>query len=277
MKAEGALRTKLVYVLTSDGSDEVSTTLLMSLYSLRRFYQDMTAEVVMDSDTHSALSAAHSPILQMARCNVADIPAEYDTMQRSRYLKTRLRRIVKGDFLYIDSDTIICGTLEAIDTLNCELAMVADQNLSVPQRDPGQLELNRQAGFDATGQPYYNGGVIMAKDTPAVGQFFDLWFELWQQSLRNGVSKDQPALCEANKRLGHPIRELDGAWNYQLLNHYLQLLPRARVMHYWNIYEWKRLFVARTCRKQHIDALTALWLRCPRMSALLLYLKRLIR
>ena len=277
MKKNVTMNTKLVYVLTSNGHDEISAMLLMSLYSLRRYNQEMVAEVVMDTDTCQALTANNSAILQMAACNVVNVPAEYNVMQRSRYLKTNLRRIITGDFMYIDSDTIICDALEDLDHLSAELAMVPDQNNDAPQYDEGQLELNRQAGFDAAGQPYYNGGVILAKDTPLVHEFFDLWFDLWKQSLKRGVSKDQPALCEANKRLGHPIQVLNGVWNFQLLNRYLHFLPIAHIMHYWNIYEWKRLFVAQTAKTQRIDLLTALWLRCPRLSAFLLYVKRLVR
>ena len=277
MTSETILRTKLVYVLTSNGRDEVSAMLIMSLYSLRLYYKEDIVVIVMDRDTFNSLNDAHSVILEMAKAKVVDIPEEYNTMQRSRYLKTNLRRIIKGDFLYVDSDTVICGPLQGLDNLPYDLGMIADQNNSVPQRDPGQLELNMQAGFDATGQPYYNGGVILVRDTTISHRFFELWFELWLQSVKRGVSKDQPALCEANKRLGHPIQELDGIWNFQLLNHYLHYLPQARIVHYWNIYEWKKIYVARTGKKQHVDVFTALWLHFPRISAFLLYLKRLIR
>ena len=271
------LKTKLVYVLTSNGKDEFSAMLLMSLYSLHLYHKKDVVEIVMDWTTYIGLKEVNSSILEMGEVNVVDIPEGLDVMQRSRYLKTNLRRIVKGDYLYIDSDTIICCPLEDLDDLNYDLGMVADQNNSVPQTDQGQLELNKKAGFDAYGEPYYNGGVSLVRDTPNAYTFFDLWKKMWHVSMANGVSKDQPALCETNKQLGHPITEMDGVWNWQLLNNYLYYLPKAKILHYWNIYEWKKLFVARTNKSQRIDKLTALWLRHPRFAALLLYLKRLVK
>ena len=42
---------------------------------------------------------------------------EINNRERSRSLKTNLRHIVSGDYLFIDTDTIITGDLSFVDNI----------------------------------------------------------------------------------------------------------------------------------------------------------------
>ncbi len=46
---------------------------------------------------------------------IGNVPENYSPKERSRELKTRVREYIKGDFFYIDTDTIICKSLDGID------------------------------------------------------------------------------------------------------------------------------------------------------------------
>lgn len=229
------MKTKIVYILVSRPSDYYYEMLRLSLYSLRKHRPDVIVELVLGSDTHQRLLTEEPSILDVVKPLVVDIPQEYDVMQRSRYLKTRLRSLIDEDFLYLDCDTLVCDTFDEIDDFNADIAMVANGNGKLCSKDYFNSIPCEKAGFrKLKGQPYFNGGVFYAKDTPLAHQFFDKWHKLWMQSLNNGVPQDQPALCQVNMELEHPIHELSGFWNCQIS--YADAFPfisKAKIMHYY--------------------------------------------
>ena len=156
-------------------------------------------------------------------------------MQQSRYLKTQLRQLVKGDFLYLDSDTLVCESLEEIDKTDAEIAMVSNGNGDLLREDSFQSEMSQIAGFGKQcGEPIFNGGVLFCRECVSATKLFESWHRFWLQSVKNGVSKDQPSLCYANSYCGHPIRELSGIWNCQLVSpSHKDYFDRSKVLHYW--------------------------------------------
>ena len=66
---------------------------------------------------------------------VVNVPEHYNKVQTSRYLKTSLRQTVEGDFLFIDSDTIITDSLADADSLTGNVMMVLDYHVSLQQRN----------------------------------------------------------------------------------------------------------------------------------------------
>ena len=195
----------------------------------------------MDRDTYLRLVNKKAAILDDVVPIVIDIPIEYTVMQRSRYLKTSLRSLIDGDFLYLDTDTIICESLDTIDAIEDDIAMVPHRNGCVELSDPYSIKLCKKAGYDKLkGLPYYNGGVAYVKDTLVSYRFFESWHESWKNQALNLCSQDQPALCKANSDLGFPVKELSGNLNCQLMyadSDYL--VGTAKVLHYFS---HKRLF-----------------------------------
>ena len=230
------MRTKIVYVLVSQESDYYYEMLLLSHYSLRLYHPKGDAEVVlvMDTDTHQRLVNKKAPILDDVTPVVVDIPEEYTIMQRSRYLKTSLRSHVKGDFIFIDTDTIICDRLDEIDKMNTDVATVADMNMNLYFVDEKRIKFGRQAGFsELKNQPYYNSGVIYSKATEESKTFYEKWQSCWKKSIRNNILQDQPALCQANMEMGHFVNEISGYWNCQLCYpESRQYYSKAKIFHY---------------------------------------------
>lgn len=231
------MHTKILYTLVSDNNDTYFEQLLVSIYSVRIYHPDAIVEVLTDNQCYSTLTDTRAVIFQYAT-NVKAVtsPNEYGKMQRSRYLKTNLRRLVDGDYLFIDCDTIVCGSLDKIDEFDGDIAMVADINGQLALCDQMVIEKCTKAGFaNVKGKPYFNSGVIYAKDTPAAHQLYSEWYKLWKVSDARGVSYDQPALCQANTNLGYPIKELSGVWNCQFkFNTGYQYLNKALILHYYS-------------------------------------------
>ena len=103
------MKTKIVYVLVSQESDFYYEMLLLSLHSLRLYHsrEDTEVVVVMDQDTHTRLQEMRATLLKEITPLPVDVPSDYSIKQRSRYLKTNLRELLRGDFLYLDTDTVL--------------------------------------------------------------------------------------------------------------------------------------------------------------------------
>ena len=231
------MNTKIVYTLVSDETDFYLEQALMSVYSLRKYHPDSVVELVVDSCTEATLERKRRKIKEYVTTVVSvDVPDQLDKKSRSRFLKTNLRHFVKGDYLFIDCDTVICGKLDKIDAFDGDLAAVSDINGPLPLKDSSVLSRCDKAGFsNLTGQPYFNSGVMLVRDTPLTHQFYERWYANWQLSASKEVTFDQPALCQTNIELGKSMKELPGIWNCQFK--YRQgyaYLKDALIMHYFN-------------------------------------------
>lgn len=230
------MKTKVVYVLVSQESDYYYEMLLLSYYSLRLHHPKDDTEVllVMDTETNRRLIDKKSPIINEVTPIVVDIPGEYTVMQRSRYLKTTLRQRVHGNFLYLDCDTLICEPLNEIDKTTSDIAMVFSNNRGGQRSGHAKHRCEKAGFYKLENQPYYNGGVIYSKSSPTSNQFFELWHQLWNYSLMNGIPQDQPALCQTNMDLKHPIEVLSDIWNCQILYRETDnIFQKAKIIHYY--------------------------------------------
>ena len=229
--------TKIVYILVSDVSDYYLEQALLSVYSLRMYNRDAIIEFVVDKSTGATLDGKRSKIKEYVNeLHIVDTPRGYSSIQKSRYLKTNLRKYIEGNFLFIDCDTIICGSLEDIDKLDAEIGMVADVNGNLLLNDEGVIERCHKAGFPAVqGKPYFNSGVIYSRDTQHTHRLYERWYLLWCMSDAHGVCFDQPALCQANLDCETSIKEISGIWNCQFKYHDgYKLLNDALILHYYS-------------------------------------------
>lgn len=231
------MKTKVVYALVSNETDLFLEQALLSVYSLRLYNPQAVVALVVDQETGKTISDSRAGIKKyVTEIIEVEVPSEFSKVQKSRYLKTNLRKLVEGDFLFIDCDTVICGSLEGIDRINVEIGMVADVNGNLLLEDEGVIERCHNAGFfDMQGKPYFNSGVIYSRDTQQSHSLYERWYELWRQSVAHGINYDQPALCQANVETKTPIKELSGLWNCQFKyqNGY-KLLNGALILHYYS-------------------------------------------
>lgn len=230
------MKTKIVYTLVSSPSDFYLEQALLSVYSVRMYNPHANVILVADHATCQSIVGKRTRIKKYITSIVeVEVPSEYNNVQKSRYLKTNLRKFVQGDYLFIDCDTTICDSLSDIDNNDADIAMVADMNGNLLLEDANTLQKYKDAGFgDATGLPYFNSGVIFARDTEMVHKFYVDWYDNWCKSDCNGVKYDQPALCVTNANHGLVIKELSGTWNCQFKMWGFPYLKKAKIMHYYS-------------------------------------------
>lgn len=230
------MKTQIVYILTCTPEDIYLEQTFLSIYSLRQQERDAHVILLTDNRTVDTLVGKRGKILKIVDEKIV-IPFDesVSNMKRSRWLKTRMRSIIEGDFLYIDGDTIINAPLYEIDNCGLQIGSVEDAHRTLAHHY-GREKLLRQSatlGFAVEQEQYYfNGGVLFVKDSLKTREFFDLWHRNWKRSVEYGINQDMPALIQTNIEMGHLIQRLDGEWNCQVMYGF-NYFTKAKIIHYF--------------------------------------------
>ena len=231
---------KYVYVLTSTEKDLYYEQCLMSVFSLRHYMSEAEIIILTDDRTAATFSGNWSKIKEYASSVVAvDFPSEAGNVERSRVLKTTIPEHVKGDFLFIDCDTIICESLSDIEKLDYPVAAVLDGHVPLSEHKHRDYFLKREKKMGYTGTKnqgfHINSGVILYRDGEKSREFFKKWHELWEYSFRvKHDHHDQGAFNEAFYQCGFGDTQLSGEWNCQISQGGLAFLEHAKIIHYFS-------------------------------------------
>ena len=230
------MKTQIVYVLVSSEKDVFLEELWVSVWSLRQYESDVTVNVVVDESTAKRVRANAELMALITNVVVADVPEKYTPKERSREIKTRIRELIKGDFFYIDTDTVICKPLGEIDNCEYDVAGIPDSNVFLKDNPFGEGMIGSVKGIfgsDVSNCEYLiNGGVIYAKDTEVAHELFKRWNRNWTYScFQKGNSQDQPALWQSDHEMGNVIKLLPDIYNSQVAMS-LQYFADAAIVHF---------------------------------------------
>lgn len=242
------MRTKIVYVVVSTPSDIYLEQAWASVWSLKYYNPDAYVTFVVDEGTFNGIKN------DSKRKGVIDIVDEFvcksfdekiSGKERSRILKTTLRDIVNGDFLFIDTDTLITDSIAEVDSFKFHIGMVYDLHSKLSEY-PFENLLKREQRYLygvklSDGADQFNSGVIYAKDDAIARDFFKKWHDNWEVAKILTDYRDQPSLlktCEENPNIVIP---LSGIYNCQITIT-IAYLHKAKIIHYYNNI-WKRVYI----------------------------------
>ena len=234
------MKTKIVYAVTSDNTDIYLEQTYVSIYSLRKFHPDAHIALVVDDITDKTIVGVREYILKEITEKIVVIPPQdYTKVERSRFLKTTLRSQIDGDYLFIDSDTVIVSNLDAIDSFEEDICAVIDYHVPLNQHSMFDSTINVQANkidwiISESDYNYYNSGVLYVKDKEKTRELYHKWHEEWEKSISRGFHSDQPSLGKVNKEMGYVIHEMDGVWNCQIAANGLRFYENAKIIHYFS-------------------------------------------
>lgn len=231
------MRTKAVYVAVSGEADVYFEQAWVSAWSLKHYNPEMEVECVVDPDTYDQVMGSYrrQALSVIDRLVRVEVPAQFGKKERSRWLKTSVRQHVEGDFLFIDTDTIVCDSLRDLESLEDDVMMVKDHHCPLSEMSDARWiikGIEKASGSRYTEVDYYNSGVIYTKDTPAAHAFFEAWHTQWKEYHKKGVHLDQCSLAVLNARV-HTIKDLDDIYNCQI-HLSVRFLHRARIVHFFN-------------------------------------------
>lgn len=236
------MQTKLVYVLTCAEDATYIEQALIAIWSARYYNRDAYIVLLVDDLTDSLLIGRRADLLEYITEKIV-VPFEDQSssmIYRSRYIKSQVRKIVTGDLLFVDCDTITCASLSNIDNIGCEIGAVPESNIPIEQFCDALYHSMDDNAKKMEWSPihekyYFSSGVIYAKDTEKGHELFDKWHYYWSDGVKKGVNLDQPSLAKANIECGHPIQPIDNEWNCVMFTH-----PRWAKDAYIQHYSWYR-------------------------------------
>lgn len=228
---------KFVYVVTSSERDFYLEQAILSMHSLQMHNPNAHIVLLTENDTIQSFKNGRERIYDYVTETIdVKVPDEMSPMQKSRFIKTSMRMLVNGDFLFIDTDTIITDTIE-INRPDADVMAVIDKHLPIsihPARKQIR-DLAYKIGWNIPENDiYFNSGVMYVKDSYLSKKIFLDWHKNWLNGVEKfGINLDQPMLALANAQNSYAIKELSGEYNCQIVENGLKFLSSSKIIHYF--------------------------------------------
>jgi len=226
-----------LYTLTSSTNDIYYEQFLLSAMSLKLLMPDAQVILLCDTKTKETLTGNRREYEKLVtETFTVDAPPEMPQIEVSRWVRTSMRRLVPGDFLFLDGDTIVTDDLSAIANAGIKFGACLDKHSLINRHAKSRniIELDKKLGFNShLSNRHYNGGVLYCADTPETHKFFDRWHKLWLFSKSKNIQRDQPSLNMAIYENPSLFTELDGIWNCQIAFNGLPYLANSKIIHYF--------------------------------------------
>lgn len=233
---------KYVYSIISSKDDYIVEQAFLSMYSLKLHNPEAEITLVTDETSFNSLSGNRARIKEYVdKIVIENPPQDFTPTEKSRFLKTSLRRLISGDFLYLDNDTIIMNPLKDLEEFPGEMGAIKDHHRDAVKDGRvihGQiLNYLYQTKKNFWNYPvYYNGGIFLVRDTKATHKFFEDWHRLWMEDRQKyGLQLDQPTFAQANHLNNYLISEINGEFNTQIIfvEHVLAFFSKVKIVHYF--------------------------------------------
>ena len=228
--------TKYLFVLTSSEKDFFCEQTLVAIASLRVHNPNAFVTLLTDDKTFNTLTGNRAALKEAVdELKVLTLDEKFTPMLRSRYLKTVMRNVIDGDFLYMDSDIAITGDLSIPKEWKGGIYAVLDFHTNLHKAINRKKVLNnaKMLGFSPIlNDEIFNGGVMFASDTQEARDFFEKWHELWLYCVSKNFPYDMASLAEANFKFNYITQKMPGEWNCQLA-YGKEFLPKGKVLHFF--------------------------------------------
>ena len=230
------MKTKIVYVLVSSEKDIYLEQAYVSMYSLKHYNPDAHIVLLTDKRTSLTFEGVREKEVSLAdEIVTVELSDALNAQQRSRQLKTSVRQHVTGDFLFIDCDTLVVKSLEAIDRIkDVKIAACRDTHALFAENPYRKMCLEHGKMLDwpiESETDYFNSGVVYVKDCPESHEFYRKWNENLNKGYPKKVYMDQPSFAKTNFEMGHIVKMLPDVWNCEL-KHGIRYLKDAFIVHY---------------------------------------------
>ena len=214
------MNTKLVYVLTCSPEKYYIEQALISVFSARHWNPDAHIVLMVDDKTDALLVGNRGVLLNYITEKIV-VPFDdvsLTPMYRSRWIKTSVRQLIDGDFMFVDCDTIVCKSLSKVDGFEGTVGAVLESHLLVKDFCDSlrkkALKVNAQVGVDLDEEKeYFSSGVIWVKECEEAHVLYEKWHQFWLEGQVMGVPIDQPSLAKANRECGHLISRIPDTYN----------------------------------------------------------------
>ena len=226
----------VVYVVTSSRRDVYTAMTRLSIVSLRLTNPGAKVTVVVDAESDRAIRGVCDHLLGEADEWLVFETPPGPPVFRNRYIKTQVRNLLDGPFLFLDSDTFVRGDLSPIFASTCDVALATNHSADLYQDqvwgNDADLAARMKWQFNRT--CYLNGGLIYYQDNPPARALASEWHRLWLESLPHNIDcRDQAALNSAIHTVNPCVEILSSRFNAQIVKNQW-IAPSAVVWHYYS-------------------------------------------
>jgi hypothetical protein len=217
------------YAIACDRWDDYGAMLCVSAATLRRQHADVEIVVLCDQTSLTQIGTSRSILERYTNRIVAVDGIQGTSRERSRVLKTTLRRHLRDRFLFLDLDTVVLRKLDGLLRYTGPFTIALDYETgAVDERDRAIYERLDSAHYPALA---YNSGVMSVGDSPLVHALFDEWHRRWLLSRDAGKLEDQQALNSTIAAQRFPVDVLEPDDNAMIL-YFPQRFRSCRVAHF---------------------------------------------
>lgn len=234
------MKLKIVYDVISPIDSLYFEQAWASAWSLKQYNPDAYVVLLTDQATSDTLKTEErkGALDVIDEICIVTFKKDYTNKEKSRWIKTNMRNLICGDFLFIDADTIVTGVLDELECINCTIGAVLDNHCH--SIEISNFPIFRMMYTNLFQQIYgidykddtdvYNSGVLLVRDVPAAYEFFNLWHQNWLISRQHGECRDQLSMTKVLQEKKNFITELSGVYNCQIRTS-VQYLYDALILH----------------------------------------------
>lgn len=220
---------KLVYVLTTNGRDSYADMAMVSMLSANLSNPDIPTFLLVDADSLKALQSHKHKILELNVSILAIDTPPGSAVFRSRWIKTQVGRLVRGNVAYLDADTLVRKSIDGLRQISALFSAVADAPSMEP--DPRRLKISQAMGWNPN-HTYYNSGFFFYRSSPEIDRFFEKWHALWHDAKSETNYEDQPAFNAAITLADFDAEELSETYNHQITMSWTDC-QNSNIWHFW--------------------------------------------
>lgn len=224
---------QIVFVVTAGKTDLFAQMARVSTAAVRLVEPAARVTVVCDDELTYRSDGGIRALLGEVDLVVARNAGTGDPGMRSRYLKTSLRGILPGAFLYLDVDAVPIQPLGEFEKIAGDAAGCLDRNQAAAEYVIAEWAREMYGRLEwSLPLRYFNGGVMYWKDSPAAHKLGASWHDLWRQTSALGRVEDQPGLNRAIDTTAADVIELPRVYNAMI--HWRREMARdAKIIHFF--------------------------------------------
>jgi len=229
---------QIVYILACDCPTEYVWWLAASARALRQVEPESRIMLLTDEVSRTHLEQCAGRALESVdEVRVAENPflASQTALHRSRFLKSNMRSLLEGPFLFCDCDTLCFSPPGAIANAKVDVVAAPDSHrYGEFSKLPAWIRDEVTAmGWREPKGAYLNSGVIWWNDTPKAKELGTTWASYWRELFeKRGFYKDQASFNAAIEASNPRVDIATNQWN-ALIGFDPRFGRRAKIMHYF--------------------------------------------
>ncbi len=207
----------------------------ISAMCVRRLHPSARIIILLDEFTYNLSARSPFDVRSLADQVVRLETGLQEPAPSSRFLKTSMRQIVDGPFLFLDCDTLPIRPFAEIFETTASVSAAFDRNFQFPEPHfpewAGRLLL--EAGWTAPLPHYYNAGVMYFADQHEARTLGLEWHRRWKVLYeRFREHQDQPSLNSAIHALEIRPRVLPIQYN-AMVGAAARFARKAKILHFY--------------------------------------------